>query len=66
MARYSHMPEIRRIKNHRHLPKVIKRAGEIKKEELKSIKRRDENRRRHSKFEKRQSERDKVILAKEK
>lgn len=46
----------------------MKKAGEIKKEELKAIKRREENERRHTKkqFEKRKSERDKVILAKEK
>ncbi|KAF6819919.1 U3 small nucleolar RNA associated protein (WD repeat domain-containing protein) [Colletotrichum sojae] len=68
VERYSHMPEIRRIKRHRHLPKVIKKAGEIKNEELKSIKRREENERRHTKkqFEKRRSEREKAILAREK
>jgi WD repeat and SOF domain-containing protein 1 len=61
-------PEIRRIKRHRHIPKVVKKAGEIKQEELKAIKRRGENERKHTKlqFEKRQSERDKVVLAKEK
>ncbi|OLN92231.1 Protein sof1 [Colletotrichum chlorophyti] len=66
--RYSHMPEIRRIKRHRHLPKVIKKAGEIKNEELKSIKRREENERRHTKkqFERRKGEREKPILAREK
>ncbi|KAI3327790.1 WD40 repeat-like protein [Xylariaceae sp. AK1471] len=68
VERYSHMPEIRRIKRHRHIPKVVKKAGEIKQEELKAIKRREENERKHTKkqFEKRQSERDKVVLAKEK
>ena len=66
VARYSHMPELRRIKRHRHVPRSVKKAGEIKKEELKSIKRKEENRRKHSKFVKRQSERDKVILAREK
>jgi DDB1- and CUL4-associated factor 13 len=61
-------PEIRRIRRHRHIPKVVKKAGEIKQEELKAIKRREENERKHTKkqFEKRQSERDKVVLAKEK
>ncbi|KAK9424608.1 putative Sof1-like protein domain-containing protein [Seiridium unicorne] len=65
--RYAHMPEIRRIKRHRHIPKVVKKAGEIKGEELKSIKRREENERKHTKkqFEKRRSEREKVVLAKE-
>ena len=45
MDRYSHMPEIRRIRRHRHLPQVIKKAGEIKREELGAIKRREENER---------------------
>lgn len=66
-ARFAHMPEIRRIKNHRHIPKVVKKAAEIKDEELKAIKRREENERKHSKkkFEKRKPEREKMILAKE-
>lgn len=64
--RYSHMPEIKRIRRHRHLPKVVKKAGEIKNEELAAIKRREENERKHSvkQFEKRKSEREKAILAK--
>ncbi|KAI0407907.1 WD40-repeat-containing domain protein [Xylaria palmicola] len=68
IERYGHMPEIRRIRRHRHIPKVVKKAGEIKQEELKAIKRRDENERKHTKkqFEKRESERDKTILAREK
>ncbi|KAI6781358.1 U3 small nucleolar RNA associated protein [Emericellopsis cladophorae] len=66
--RYEHMPEIRRIKRHRHVPKVVKKAAEIKGQEIKSIKRKEENERRHSKkqFERRKSEREKMILAKEK
>lgn len=66
--RYSHMPEIRRIKRHRHIPKVVKKAGEIKGEELKAIKRKEENERKHSKkqFTKRRNEREKMVLAKEK
>lgn len=66
--RYAHMPEIRRIKRHRHVPKVIKKAGEIKSEELKSIKRREENERNHSKlqFQKRKAEREKVVFANQK
>jgi len=65
--RYKHMPEIRRIKRHRHLPKQVKKAGEIKGEELKSIKRKQENERKHSKkgLVKRRSEREKMILATE-
>ncbi|ORY55078.1 U3 small nucleolar RNA associated protein [Pseudomassariella vexata] len=66
--RYAHMPEIRRIKRHRHVPKVVKKAGTIKAEEIKALKRREENERNHSKkkFEKRKSEREKMILAQEK
>ena len=65
--RYKHMPEIRRIIRHRHVPKQVKKAGEIKGEELKSIKRRRENERKHSKQGsiKRRSEREKVVLAQE-
>ncbi|KAI1825756.1 WD40 repeat-like protein [Xylaria intraflava] len=67
IERYGHMPEIRRIRRHRHIPKVVKKAGEIKQEELRAIKRREENERKHSKkqFEKRESERDKAVLARE-
>jgi WD repeat and SOF domain-containing protein 1 len=67
MERYSHLPEIRRIRRHRHLPKVVKKAGEIKREELAAIKRREENERKHSdkKFQKRKSEREKAILVKQ-
>lgn len=66
--RYAHMPEIRRIKRHRHIPKVVKKAGEIKSEELKAIKRKEENERKHTKkqFQKRRNEREKMILATEK
>ncbi|KAL2759447.1 hypothetical protein ACRALDRAFT_1074263 [Sodiomyces alcalophilus JCM 7366] len=64
VERFGHMPEVRRIRRHRHVPKVVKKAGEIKKEELRSIKRREENERKHSKrkFEKRRSEREKMVL----
>ena len=66
--RYGHMPEIRRIKRHRHIPKAVKKAGEIKSEELKAIKRREENERKHTKkqFKKRRNEREKMVLAAEK
>ncbi|KAM7183757.1 WD40-repeat-containing domain protein [Rhypophila sp. PSN 637] len=66
--RYSHMPEIKRIRRHRHLPKVVKKANEIKREELAAIKRREENERKHSKkqFTKRTSEREKAILVQQK
>lgn len=66
--RYKHMPEIRRIKRHRHLPKTVKKAGEIKQEELRAIKRRVENERKHSKKGevKRRGERERMVLATEK
>ncbi|KAL8712631.1 MAG: hypothetical protein Q9220_003162 [cf. Caloplaca sp. 1 TL-2023] len=62
--RYSHMPEIRRIKRHRHVPKSVKKAGEIKGEEIAAIKRRRENERKHSRKGEvpRRSEREKMVL----
>ncbi|KAE8390343.1 WD40-repeat-containing domain protein [Aspergillus alliaceus] len=68
VQRYSHMPQIRRIKRQRHVPKPIKKAGEIKREELSAIKRRQENIRKHTKKDQlkpRQSERQKMILTSE-
>lgn len=47
--RYKYMPEIRRIARHRHLPGVVKKAGEIKRTELEALKKREDNDRRHSK-----------------
>lgn len=66
--RYAHMPEVKRIARHRHVPKVVKKAGRIKAEELAAIRRREENERKHSKkgLEARQPEREKMILAREK
>lgn len=46
--RFKHMPEIKRIARHRHLPTVVKKAGEIKRVELEALKRREDNDRRHS------------------
>jgi DDB1- and CUL4-associated factor 13 len=65
--RYKHMPEIRRIARHRHVPKQMKKAGEIKKEELSAIKRREENERKHSRKgqKKRRADREKMVLATE-
>ena len=65
--RYKHMPDIRRIARHRHVPHAVKKAGEIKREELGSLKRREENERKHSKKgqKKRRSEREKMVLATE-
>lgn len=68
VKRYSHMPEIRRIKRQRHLPRPIKKAGEIKNDELAAIKRREENMRKHTSkanLKPRQSEREKMILTHE-
>ncbi|EMC95643.1 hypothetical protein BAUCODRAFT_122947 [Baudoinia panamericana UAMH 10762] len=65
--RYAHMPEIKRIGRHRHVPQQVKKAGEIKGEEVKGMKRREENERRHGKKGvKRRSEREKMVLATEK
>lgn len=63
--RYKHMPEVRRILRHRHLPKVVKKADQINQEMLRSIQRKEENRRKHSKKkdDKRTAARDKVVLA---
>lgn len=47
--RFKHMPEIKRISRHRHVPITVKKAGEIKRTETSSLKRRDDNQRRHSK-----------------
>ena len=68
IQRYAHMPEVKRIRRHRHVPKTIKKAGEIKGEELGSIKRKEENVRKHSKKGSmpRQSEREKMVLTTEK
>ncbi|KAL9602681.1 MAG: hypothetical protein Q9219_001671 [cf. Caloplaca sp. 3 TL-2023] len=68
IERYAHMPEVRRIRRHRHVPKQVKKAGEIKGEEVRAAKRREENRRRNSKRGKegegggRRSEREKMVL----
>jgi DDB1- and CUL4-associated factor 13 len=68
VRRYSHMPEIKRIQRHRHTPKTVRKAGEVKGEELKSLKRKEENVRKHSKKRSmpRQNEREKMVLATEK
>ncbi|KAF9885502.1 rRNA-processing protein sof1 [Aspergillus nanangensis] len=69
VERYSHMPEIKRIKRQRHVPKTIKKAREIKREEIMAIKRREENVRKHTskdKLKPRRNEREKMILTQEK
>ena len=47
MERYQHMPEIRRIRRHRHVPNIIEKAEEIKRLELNGLKRRRENERKY-------------------
>lgn len=47
--RYKHLPEIRRISNHRHLPRSIKVAKDQQFEHRSSIKRKQENQIKHSK-----------------
>lgn len=46
---FKHMPEIRRIARRRHVPKAIKKEGEKARTEIAAIKRKEENRRKHSK-----------------
>ncbi|KAI9021679.1 WD40-repeat-containing domain protein [Phycomyces nitens] len=63
--RYSHMDEIKRIDRHRHTPYGVKRADSLKKEMLSAQKRKEDNRRKHSKKgteEKKVSEREKAII----
>ena len=65
--RYKHMPEIKRISRHRHVPKVIKKAQQIKRIELNSIARKEENLRKHSKegMVRKVPEREKIIFTQE-
>ncbi|QLL33527.1 hypothetical protein HG536_0E04380 [Torulaspora globosa] len=60
--RFKYMPEIRRISRHRHVPKVVKKAQEIKQIELNSLKRREMNERRTRKNMPYVSERKKQIV----
>ncbi|KAL3235139.1 Protein SOF1 [Nakaseomyces bracarensis] len=60
--RFKYMPEIKRISRHRHVPKVIKKAQEIKNIEIKSIKRREANERRTKKDKSIVPERKKQIV----
>eukprot|EP01052_Picozoa_sp_SAG31_P001887 SAG31_NODE_63_length_28659_cov_23.074685_22_plen_122_part_00 len=46
--RYGHLEEIRRIEKHRHVPKVIKKTHEKKQTMKGSLKRREDNKRKHS------------------
>lgn len=47
--RYKYMPAIRKISKSRNIPKVIVKMQNVKREELNALKRKEENRRRHSK-----------------
>ncbi|EGV62289.1 WD40 repeat-like protein [Yamadazyma tenuis ATCC 10573] len=47
--RFKYMPEIKRIARHRHLPHTVRKAREIKSIETDSLKRREDNKRKHSK-----------------
>ncbi|KND00822.1 rRNA-processing protein SOF1 [Spizellomyces punctatus DAOM BR117] len=47
--RYKHLPEIRRIDRHRKVPRSIAKAKEIKHTMTESIRRKEENERKHSK-----------------
>eukprot|EP01048_Picozoa_sp_COSAG05_P022525 COSAG05_NODE_4542_length_1470_cov_166.561504_1_plen_68_part_00 len=47
--RYGHLPEIRRIAKHKHVPKVVRTIGARKREMRASVKRKDDNVRKHSK-----------------
>lgn len=47
--RFKHHPQLKRIKRHRHVPKAVFKAAKEKKIMMASIKRKEENRRIHSK-----------------
>ncbi|KAF7022020.1 hypothetical protein CFC21_034867, partial [Triticum aestivum] len=47
-ARYNHLPEIRRIDKHKHLPKPIYKAGKIRRAMIEAESRKEERRRAHS------------------
>lgn len=46
---YQHHPEVKRILKHRHIPKLVYKEAKLKRIKLDSYKRKDENRRLHSK-----------------
>ena len=62
VKRYEHLPEIKRIKRQRPVPVAVRKATEIKRTEEGSLKRRDDNRRRHEIVEKRKDERSKNVV----
>ncbi|XP_062188660.1 uncharacterized protein LOC133891952 isoform X1 [Phragmites australis] len=46
--RYKHLPEVKRIVRHRHLPKPIYKAGNLRHTMIESENRKEERRRKHS------------------
>ena len=48
VARYSHLQEVRRVAKHRHVPKSIKKAGELRRTMEDSQRTRKANRVKHS------------------
>jgi len=46
---YQHHPEVKRILKHRHVPKLVYKEAKLKRVQLDSAKRKEENRRLHSK-----------------
>ena len=49
IERHKHLPEIKRIDRHRQLPKPVFKAQKTREEMKRAAKRREENRRKHSK-----------------
>ncbi|CAM9487988.1 unnamed protein product [Laminaria digitata] len=47
--RYEHMPEVRRIAHHRHVPKIVKKAAEAERVQKDKERRKVDNRIKHSK-----------------
>mmetsp|Transcript_612 Transcript_612/g.1435 ORF Transcript_612/g.1435 Transcript_612/m.1435 type:complete len:210 (+) Transcript_612:236-865(+) len=48
VKRYGHMPEVKRILRHRHLPKSIYKTGKLRREVTDAERRKEANRRKHS------------------
>jgi len=47
-SRFKHLPEIKRIARHRHVPKPLYKAGAKKRTMQGSVRRKEENERKHS------------------
>ncbi|CAM9260786.1 unnamed protein product [Ectocarpus sp. 4 AP-2014] len=48
-SRYEHMPEVRRIAKHRHVPRIVKKAAEAERVQRDKERRKVDNRIKHSK-----------------